>query len=292
MLAAALILAAPKPFRVYMVGNSVTDAVNYQGLQKMAESRGYQWTWGRHMIPGAPLPWLWKSQDSGFSQDPFGRSRQALTDFAWDAVTLQPFDRHLRDDQGDADIPAALEMIDLAVKKNPKTKLFIYARWPRMTHRGKGYEFDKNAYDPNLDRSQIDLTRVDTYADRWNAKYTGNWDETNESRDYFETLRRELQAARPGLKDQIRLIPVGHVFAALDQKMKAGKVPGYTSIYQVYNDAIHMGRLGTYIVGATFFASLTGQSPVGLPATTHGPLPPVVVPVVQQTVAEVVRKTP
>ncbi len=42
---------APTPLRVYFVGNSVTDTINYRALAELAKSRGYTQVWGRHMIP-------------------------------------------------------------------------------------------------------------------------------------------------------------------------------------------------------------------------------------------------
>lgn len=276
----------PSSVRIYFVGNSVTDAVNYEALAQLAESRGVRWQWGRHMIPGAPLSYLWKHQTSGFTQHPFGASQRALGEFAWDAVTVQPFDRHLDGDEGD--VPQILTMSRLAHKKNPDVTFFVYARWPRMTKGGKGIDFDKNAYDPDGDRSEIDLSQVDGYQARWNAPYTGSWDGTNETRDYFRRVLQALRVAEPKAAKQFRLIPVGDVFAALDQQMMAGKVPGYRSIYELYKDAIHLGRLGSYIVGCTFFATITGQSAVGLPSAPYRVDDPAIVPIIQRTVDDVV----
>jgi hypothetical protein len=47
------------------------------------------------MIPGAPLEWLYGHPEDGFTEAPFGGWRKALSGFPWDAVSLQPFDRHL-----------------------------------------------------------------------------------------------------------------------------------------------------------------------------------------------------
>lgn len=55
--------------------------------------------------------------------------------------------------------------------------------------------------------------------------------------------------------------------AAMDEEMKAGHVPGYTTIYQFYKDGIHLNEPGSYLVGCTFFAALLKQSPKG-PAST------------------------
>ncbi|MDX2064398.1 MAG: hypothetical protein SFX74_01515 [Fimbriimonadaceae bacterium] len=272
---------------VYYIGNSVTDALNYGGVAAMGRSRGITWNWGRHMIPGAPLHWLYTHPDDGFMQEPYGHYRRALTEYAWDAVTVQPFDRHLDGDEGD--VRMIQSFFDLAVAKNPRVVFYIYARWPRMTWKGKGYSYDKNDYDPGKDRAKIDLGRVDDYQERWAAKYTGGWDETNESRDYFDRLVAELRKKNPGHAKQFRIIPIGEVFAQLDGKMRAGKVPGYRSIYEVYSDSIHMGRLGSAIAGMTVYATITGELAVGLPTETYGKLDPEAVRSVQETVDAVVR---
>ena len=54
--------------RVYHVGNSVTDTINYNGLRQLAESRGHKYVFGRHMIPGAPLSWIWGHPNEGFAE--------------------------------------------------------------------------------------------------------------------------------------------------------------------------------------------------------------------------------
>jgi hypothetical protein len=84
-----------RTLRVYFVGNSVTDTINYRGLEALAKSRSHNHVWGRHMIPGAPLQWVWQHPDQGFQQPPFGHFPNALKNYQWDALCLQPFDRHI-----------------------------------------------------------------------------------------------------------------------------------------------------------------------------------------------------
>ena len=69
-----------KSLRVYFVGNSVTDTINYGALAELAKSRGYQQIWGRHMIPGAPLQWIWEHPKDGFQEPPFGHYPTALAE--------------------------------------------------------------------------------------------------------------------------------------------------------------------------------------------------------------------
>ena len=240
---AASVLAAdekaPKALRVYFVGNSVTDTINYAGLTELAKSRGYTQVWGRHMIPGAPLQWIWEHPKDGFQEPPFGHYPDALAKFQWDVLSLQPFDRHLEDKDGD--IAMAKNFIDLALPKSPELQVYVYARWPRQ---GK---------------EDFDTT--------WVKKYTGGWDNTNETKDYFERLTLELRKAYPKLK--INMVPVGHVMYELNQQMKAGKVPGYKDIHELFADGIHLNNVGSYVVGCTYFATLYKQNPKGLPSAPY-----------------------
>src|SRR6476659_9928345 len=91
--------AAPKgrgtELRVYHIGNSVTDAIHYKSLQQMAKANGDAYVYGRHMIPGAPLQFIWDKPQTGFKENPYGYYPTALKDYEWDVITLQPFDRQL-----------------------------------------------------------------------------------------------------------------------------------------------------------------------------------------------------
>ena len=121
---------AQKTLRVYFVGNSVTDTINYRGLEALAKSRGHKHVWGRHMIPGAPLQWIWQHPKDGFQEQPFGHYPTALGDHQWDVLSLQPFDRHLEGQDGD--VTMAKNFIDLALPKSPDMQVYVYARWPRQ----------------------------------------------------------------------------------------------------------------------------------------------------------------
>ena len=59
--------------RVYFIGNSVTDTVRYGELAKLAATRDVKLDWGRTMIPGAPLEWIYTHPKDGFQQEPYGR---------------------------------------------------------------------------------------------------------------------------------------------------------------------------------------------------------------------------
>jgi hypothetical protein len=88
------VVQAEPPFRVYFVGNSVTDTINYRALAELAKSRGHSQIWGRHMIPGAPLQWIWEHPKDGFQEQPFGHYPNALANYQWDVLSLQRHRSH------------------------------------------------------------------------------------------------------------------------------------------------------------------------------------------------------
>lgn len=285
-----------RTLRVYFIGNSVTDTVRYNSLAKLADSRGIKMVWGRTMIPGAPLEWIYTHPNDGFREQPFGTWQNALQNYEWDAVVLQPFDRQLRgknqsgEDLGDVAI--ITKLAKMAYEKSPNVQIYIYARWPRVTVNGKGIPFDKNDYDPEKTGSGNDFSKIDPYKTRWEAKYTGGWDLTNETRDYFEKLLLEVRKETGFLKKPALLVPVGYVFAELDEQMRNGKIKGYSNIFQLYKDGIHLNESGSYVVGCVFFATLFKQSPEGLPHEPYGKIDKEFATTIQKIVWEAVKSNP
>jgi hypothetical protein len=237
-----------QPLRVYFVGNSVTDTIRYGSLVKLARSRGRTLTWGRDMIPGAPLSWIWEHPKDGFREEPFGLYPRALADYPWDVLSLQPFDRHL--DGKDGDLTMARNFIDLVLKRSPEVQVYVYSRWPRR------------------DKAKDGSLTLDFKA-KWLRNCTGGWDGTEETRDYFEKLVAGLRDAYKGRAKPVILVPVGDVLLELDGRMRAGKVPGYSDIAQVYVDGIHFNNVGSYVVGTTFYATMFRDDPRGLTAEPY-----------------------
>ena len=65
------------------------------------------------------------------------------------------------------------------------------------------------------------------------------------------------------------MVPVGDVLLELHERMRAGKVPGFTDIAEVYVDGIHFNNVGSYIVGTTFYATLFRDDPRGMTAEPY-----------------------
>jgi hypothetical protein len=105
-------------------------------------------------------------------------------------------------------------------------------------------------------------------------------------------LLAEARKATSFLKKPLLLVPVGHTMHALDQRMRAGDVPGYTDIHQLYKDGIHLNETGSYLVGCVFFATFFREDPSSLPTEPYGKLAPDLARIIQQTAWQTVRAHP
>ena len=85
------------------------------------------------------------------------------------------------------------------------------------------------------------------------------------------------------------MVPVGHVMYGLNQWMKAGKVPGYTDIKQLFADGIHLNNVGSYVVACTYFATLYKQNPYWLPAEPYKVTDKKLATAIQSVVWRIVR---
>ena len=260
--------------RTYFIGNSVTDTINQTGLDAIAESQGNDLEWGRHMIPGSALSWIWEHPNNGFQKEPYGYYPNALANYQWDALSLQPFDRPIQwnyegEEQGD--LKVASDFINLAKQKSPDLQVYIYQRWPR-----------KNTANPT--------------AEDWNNQWLATYDNdssfsNNESRSYFDRLTTKIRDAFPDLKAP-KIVPVGEVFYELNNEMTSGQIPGYSSIWDLYVDHIHLNNVGSYIVGSTYYATLYQSNPASLPVpAAFGTIDPQLAQTLGQTVWDVVSRT-
>lgn len=63
------------------------------------------------------------------------------------------------------------------------------------------------------------------------------------------------------------LVPAGTAFSNLALEISAGRVPGIRSFRELFEDDIHLTRLGNWFVANVMFATLRGRSPEGLART-------------------------
>ncbi|TAF72099.1 MAG: Ig domain-containing protein [Bacteroidetes bacterium] len=80
---------------------------------------------------------------------------------------------------------------------------------------------------------------------------------------------------------------------ALNQKIALGRLSGYSSIWDLYADGIHMNNVGSFLLGSTFFATMYKQDPRGITVPSqYGSIPNAIRDTILQTVYEVVFNHP
>jgi hypothetical protein len=131
-----------------------------------------------------------------------------------------------------------------------ETQVYVYSCWSRR------------------DKAKDGSLTLD-YKKKWLRRYTGGWNGTEETRDYFERLVAELRRAYEGRAKPILLVPVGDVLLELDYRMRGGKISGYSDIAQVYVDGNHFNNVGSYVVGLTFCATVFRDDPRWLTAEPY-----------------------
>lgn len=258
-------LSAQVTKRIYLVGNSVTDGMNYGGFANIALSRGNTHIYGRNMIPGAPLELLWSST-SAFSEAPYGIHTNALPNYTWDAVSLQPFDRPI--DGANGDLAMFGNFINEAKGKSPNVQFYVYSRYPRKPQ-------DATVFDANL------------WEKLWLGTYTGNY-QSNETRKYFEDLLLAERAKHTDVKPAL-IVPVGEVLFELNKRFRNNEVPGFSSAWDLYSDGIHVTNVGSYVVAATFYATMYREDIRNSDVPyQYGSIPAELASVIQNTVHNVV----
>jgi TfoX/Sxy family transcriptional regulator of competence genes len=229
---AGLVLAAQlDALSVFHVGNSLTDQC--YGMHDIAQGFGYTWKSGRHMIPGAPLEWLWTHRAEGARElNRFEGSSlsadEVLKQNSYDAVTLQPFDRGV-----DSDVEFGGYYAQAAWQGNPNAQVYIFAHYPLNTQ---------------------------NYESNWNAA-SSNF----RSRAFFDSVASGISKNNPTRK-KVLVIPLGEVIYQIQLRMNQnGSFPGLTgnSVSVLYDDDVHLNDLGKYLEAATFFSTIYKQSPVG-----------------------------
>jgi hypothetical protein len=252
--------------RVYFIGNSVTENLKPEGFEGIVRSSDKHITWGWNVIYGQALSHIWEHSGEGFTEPPYDGFENALTSYQWDALTLQPYQRKIKG--GDGDLTSALRFLELVREKSPDIQIYIYQRWPRLP------------------------AGVEPTAESWDSLWLRRYDlETSlryDSRDFFEALTDSVRANQSGTKKCL-MIPVGEVMYRLNLEMKNGNMPGYSNIWQVYNDDIHMKGIGSYIIASTYYATLYQSDPRGISAPgLYGWFNPEQKNLIQQTVFDVI----
>ncbi len=271
---AAISTLSASHLRIYMIGNSLTDDIRYNGFENLVAQGGDSLALGSQRIPGAPIHWHW-GNPGGYNHTPFGAYPSAFANYQWDALTLQPtsasyaqelenaryFVQALRGDGTFGPQPSVTPGPGDATGISPDAIVYLYAQNP-----------------PNLLAG-------------WNSDYWLNGSPSQfKSRAYYHSFFDDLQALEP--QTTVRLIPLGHVFHELHMQTRAGRTPGITHQSDWLIDGSHMNSRGSYVAGLTFYATIYGQDPRGRAPVQPYQVSQELADVIQEAVWAVVSRLP
>lgn len=218
-----------------------------------------------------------------------------VRDHVWHNQTPWPEPRDV------SDFASTSFIIDELLKARPDDgRVFIYVSWPGIPgasdfQKRVKDETQKSLESQGLEREAVlkevkerkatlaemaPLMESFDYRAEWLAPYERNdavpsSSKHDHSRDYSWQLMELLKEKYPKLWQEGRLaqIPNGDVFLALDEKMRAGQVPGITNIGFFSRDGGHIrAGLPRYTVAATVYAVMFGEHPGDLDASLYNDL--------------------
>ncbi|MEQ8211988.1 MAG: hypothetical protein RH917_19475 [Lacipirellulaceae bacterium] len=240
MLWAFCIAGTASAVNSYHIGNSLTWDSQPLLLSPVAQDLGLSHEAGYHIRTATSLDYfIANPEDVNITPvEPFGTYTNALTNHAWDAVTIQPFNGQTSTMA--TDVLSILDFIDLTRSNsaNQDTKFYIYAAWPRRT----GF---RNRWTVEV---EDELTTNTVPADQ-----------------YFDFL---IERVRQETDAEVYMIPVGDVLFELDTRLLNSEIPGFTTLNEFYRDEIHLDfNHGRYLANLTTFSTLFNTSPIGIRPT-------------------------
>ncbi|HEX8339346.1 MAG TPA: SdrD B-like domain-containing protein, partial [Tepidisphaeraceae bacterium] len=277
----ANVAAATMPRRVFMLGNSMTDGVGYAGFTQLLARDSSPLSFGRQTGSGFPQAYNYYLTNGGvFSgidpqrpgvSNPWGNYANAAA-YGWDAVTLQPQERRLHTDvqpsstgpREEADVPMSVGFLKAFAAASPGVQGLVYSRSMRRTDVTSAMQPTGKAFDYSAEW-------VKTYVDSGTGR-NGNYFTRSFAQQFMPALR-SAQAAAPETASLplARVVPVGEAMYNIDQMIKAGRFAGtgIDSILPFYADQSHPTfDLGSYVIGLSFYSSITGTDPRGVAPTS------------------------
>ncbi len=306
-----LALLADDQLKVYHIGNSLTASLTLDRVHRLFEQMEIDYQFGAQLSGGKSLirhmnykqepgqKWInWETNqavEGGFEPDPnpyhgeenirFGYYEEALSNHKWDTVVMQLYGSSLHDD-----VQAISHFTEICLKNKTCNNFYIYSTWPR---RDKEKQPD----------GSIRIKDID-YPSAWKRPYEFDVTSTEKgasrntpTREYTEKVYSEMRTRLPE-SVSLQIIPAGEVLFQLDQKIKAGEIPGLQALAErnpalvpgwengadlsrginlLYADAIHLnpiphkeGTLGIFVSGTTVFTALSGKNPQGMSAADYG----------------------
>jgi hypothetical protein len=222
---------------VLFIGHSLFGPTNPQMLAQMLQIRAPETQVDAQIINGAPLKWNWSNSVDGEGVD----ARAVLPSGRYGTVILTeaiPLANHMKWNDSNG---YALKFYRLATRSRRDARVYLQETWHSLNSgTGVAVPDDAGADIPWRDRLDRDLAA-------------------------WQDIVTFVNAASDGDSPDMALIPAGQAMARLYDEIAAGTVPGLSDIGDVFADDIHPNDIGFYFLTMVQYATLTGETPVGLP---------------------------
>jgi hypothetical protein len=223
---------------IYHIGNSHTwDIQPSSGFRNMGESQGIQISNGWQIYCGHSLRAIVDEPDSN-CVDPseYGLWQQALRDYTWDAIILQPYPGHSAKEEEQAVKTLVQYSLDNSGANPPV--YYIYASWPT-----------------NTDSNLVGFDYTTAWLEEFGSKNEG-W---SASREFYEYLSEEIKSEN--LDTEVNMILAGEVINEFHIASQSGDIPGFNGAGELYRDAYHMNNIGKYLVSLTIYSQVFSAEP-------------------------------
>ena len=233
----------------FYVGHSLVNHTMPYMVQALATNAGKQTHYGRQIINGSPLQHNYNSPN-GAEGTPYttafpngNYNRLVVTE----AVPLQ---NHLTWSNTYA---TANNFYNYAKNNNNgvPVKFYLYETWHCI-----------NSGIPNSDPNLPNGCWYDNSAHSthlWHQRLLSDF-------PLWSGIVTYVRDQNPG-DNQIWMVPAGQAFYNLTTQINAGNVPGISSFRDLFSDDIHLTNAGNYFIACVMYATMYGQSPVGLTST-------------------------
>ncbi len=224
--------------RSYHIGNSLTNdslgnlkrSTESSGLQEIAASYGQQLSIGFHIDSGRSLHTIWENPQGygkegiNLTRAPYNGFSNALPNYTWDAVVLQPYMSK------GATLGSDKQMIaNFAAMTSGNPNFYILQIWPQQKW----------------------AAREGSYQNYWDGSSVHH-DSTpmQPRRAYYQNLMSELDS-------RYRMIPIGEIFYEVAEAIEEGEFPELTGMSDFYRDNVHLSqKLGRYVATTALYATM------------------------------------
>lgn len=225
----------------FFLGHSLINFHTPNMVNKLSMAATKNFSYSANIGIGSNLQNHWNNPTSG--QGSFWNSTLPAGGFEnfiiTEAVPLVP---HL---QWSSTYRYADSLYQFAMQNNPDIQYYIYETW-HCTNSGNGSTSGEGGFPCD-----------------WDAGSTTAWrDRLNSDLQHWESIADSINLIYD--KDML-IIPAGQAMARLYDSIIANKVPGITSMNQLFTDDIHLTYSGVYFIACVMYGVIHKESPVGLP---------------------------